>query len=178
MFLFGLGFLLLETRSVTEMNLAWGGTWLTSAVVFGSILAVVLGSHAARRAPTPRLRLGHGRPHGSRCSPRMPCPPGPWPPPAFPRKLRLSVLFVGAPIFFAASCFAILFRGRETSSTAFGWNLLGAVAGGLLEFGSMAVGLKALLLAGPPGVSRGPADPGSSAGPFLSRLPPRLRVSS
>jgi hypothetical protein len=29
---------------------------------------------------------------------------------------------------------------------AFGWNLLGAVAGGLLEFLSMAVGLKALLL--------------------------------
>ena len=29
---------------------------------------------------------------------------------------------------------------------AFGWNLIGAVAGGLLEFFSMSVGLRALLL--------------------------------
>src|SRR5206468_1195587 len=56
------------------------------------------------------------------------------------------VAFVGAPIFFAAACFALLFRERSQAGTAFGWNLLGAVAGGLLEFTSMAVGLKALLL--------------------------------
>jgi hypothetical protein len=61
-------------------------------------------------------------------------------------RLALSVAFVGAPIFFAAACFALLFRERSPAGTAFGWNLLGAVAGGLLEFTSMAVGLKALLL--------------------------------
>jgi hypothetical protein len=61
-------------------------------------------------------------------------------------KLALSVLFVGSPIFFAALSFAAVFREREQAATAFGWNLLGAVAGGLLEFTSMAVGLKALLL--------------------------------
>jgi hypothetical protein len=53
---------------------------------------------------------------------------------------------VGGPIFFAASCFALVFRSRPRAAVAFGWNLLGAVAGGLLEFVSMAVGLKALLL--------------------------------
>ncbi|MFV2007539.1 MAG: spermidine synthase, partial [Longimicrobiales bacterium] len=42
MFLFGMAFLLLETRFVTSMNLVWGATWLTSAVVFGSILAMIL----------------------------------------------------------------------------------------------------------------------------------------
>ena len=42
MFLFGLAFLLLETRSVTAMNLAWGETWFTSAVVFAAILSMVL----------------------------------------------------------------------------------------------------------------------------------------
>src|SRR5207244_3901070 len=42
MFFFGLAFLLLETKSVTEMNLVWGSTWLTSAVVSGSILFMIL----------------------------------------------------------------------------------------------------------------------------------------
>lgn len=42
MFLFGVVFLLIETKFVTTMNLVWGATWLTSAVVFGSILAMIL----------------------------------------------------------------------------------------------------------------------------------------
>jgi hypothetical protein len=145
MFLFGLAFLLLETRSVTAMNLAWGGTWLTSAVVFGSILAVVLAA----------TLLGQVRPLGYASAmaglalsllAAYAVPAGTLARAGVPAKLLLSALFVGAPIFFAASAFAILFRDRQSSSTAFGWNLLGAVAGGLLEFASMAVGLKALLL--------------------------------
>ena len=47
---------------------------------------------------------------------------------------------------FAAACFALRFRTREAVDLAFGWNLIGAVAGGLLEFFSMSVGLRALLL--------------------------------
>ncbi|MFI5183767.1 MAG: hypothetical protein ACHQNV_05180, partial [Vicinamibacteria bacterium] len=145
MFFFGIGFLLLETRSVTQMNLAWGGTWLTNAVVFGSILGVVLIATLSTLArPVPyhlsmgalavsllaayalpvRFLLGSGT----------------------PSKLALSFLFVGAPVFFAALSFASLFRDRERAATAFGWNLLGAVAGGLIEFASMAIGLRALLL--------------------------------
>jgi hypothetical protein len=145
MFLFGLAFLLLETRSVTEMTLVWGATWLTSAVVFGSILVMILLatllaqwrplSYPASMAgllvcllvvyalPTQLLLVS-----------------------SVAVRLALSVAFVGGPIFFAASCFALLFRSRQRAGVAFGWNLLGAVAGGLLEFVSMAVGLKALLL--------------------------------
>jgi len=61
-------------------------------------------------------------------------------------KLLVSVPFVGMPIFFAGACFAVLFSNREAAGRAFGWNLLGAVAGGLAKFGSMAIGLKALVL--------------------------------
>ncbi len=145
MFLFGLGFLLLETRSATEMNLLWGATWLTSAVVFGSILAMILLSTllmqwrplpyswsmaglaasllAAWAAPT-HLLLQSGA----------------------VMRLGVSLLFVGTPIFFAASCFATIFRKRQAAATAFGWNLLGAVVGGLLEMLSMETGFKTLLL--------------------------------
>jgi len=61
-------------------------------------------------------------------------------------RLALSLLFVGAPILFASSCFAARFRTRPAADLAFGWNLLGAVLGGLTEFFSMAIGLKALVL--------------------------------
>lgn len=57
-----------------------------------------------------------------------------------------SMLMVGTPIFFAAICFAELFSMSADPGESFGWNILGAVIGGLLEFFSMIIGLKALLL--------------------------------
>ena len=145
MFFFGLAFLLLETKLVTEMNLIWGATWLTSAVVFGAILLMILiGTLWTARRPvgwrtasialvvavvanwaTP-ARLLVGLPLGSR--------------------LALSVVFAGLPVFYASLCFAILFRDRQRPEVAFGWNMLGAVVGGLVEFSSMAIGIKATTL--------------------------------
>jgi hypothetical protein len=61
-------------------------------------------------------------------------------------RFGLSFVFVGTPIFFAASGFALLFRERGDAAIAFGWNLLGAVCGGLIEFVSMATGIRALYL--------------------------------
>ena len=145
MFFFGLAFLLLETKSVTAMNLAWGATWLTSAVVFGSILAMILlATLITQLRPIPwpvgmaglivSLLVAYVAPTQLllRLDTTM--------------KLGLSVLFVGVPIFFAAVCFALIFRDRDEADLAFGWNLLGAVAGGLLEFLSMAIGIRALSL--------------------------------
>ncbi|MBI3932197.1 MAG: hypothetical protein HY317_02170 [Acidobacteria bacterium] len=145
MFLFGLAFLLLETRSVTEMNLAWGGTWLTNAVVFGSILGVILlGTLLTRARPLP-FHWGMGGLVVSLLT-AYAVPARVLVGADVAGKLALSILFVGSPIFFAALSFAALFRDREQAAAAFGWNLLGAVTGGLLEFASMAIGLKALLL--------------------------------
>lgn len=145
MFLYGLAFLLLETRFVTAMNLVWSATWLTSAVVFGSILAtILLATVLMAWRPIPwrvsaiglvaSLALVYATPLELLVG-RAPAV-----------RLALSVLLIGAPVFFAATCFALRFRLRESVATAFGWNLLGAVAGGLLEFFSMALGLRALLL--------------------------------
>lgn len=145
MFLFGLGFLLLETQFVTAMNLVWGATWLTSAVVFGSILGMILlATVLTKLAPLPwhfaaagliasllvvyvlPIELLVGR------SPLV--------------RLGLSVAFVGTPIFFASACFALSFKVRKAVDIAFGWNLLGAVAGGLIEFFSMFLGLRTLVM--------------------------------
>ena len=145
MFLFGAAFLLLETKSVTEMNLVWGATWLTNAVVFGAILFVVLVATVLMQLKAlpwwlsssglvVALLMNYAAPVQRMAATNT------------VTKLAVSVLFVGAPIFFAATCFAILFKDREAVGAAFGWNLLGAVAGGLLEFTSMMVGLKNMAL--------------------------------
>lgn len=145
MFLFGLAFLLLETRFVTAMNLVWGATWLTSAVVFGSILAMILlGTVITQLRPLPWYLAAGGLivsllvvyfVPGNLLVGRALAP-----------RLLLSVLLIGTPVFFASVCFALRFATRAAVDVAFGWNLLGAVAGGLLEFFSMSVGLKVLLL--------------------------------
>ena len=145
MFLFGFAFLLLETRAVTEMNLLWVRTWLTSAVVFGSILATLLVGHDRRRQHQLRftgcfvaLVLSLGGVY--------------WLPVHVlagtdtALKLFVSVLFVGTPILFAGDLLRDYLQGRKEAGQAFGWNLVGAVAGGLAELGSMAIGLKALVL--------------------------------
>jgi hypothetical protein len=54
--------------------------------------------------------------------------------------------YVGTPVFFASACFALRFRTRAAVDLAFGWNVLGAVAGGLIEFFSMSYGLRAMAL--------------------------------
>jgi spermidine synthase len=145
MFFFGLAFLLIETKYVITMNLIWGATWLTSAIVFGAVLVVLLLSTIVMqlkplkwwiasigllvslvvtyRVPTHYLLINN-----------------------FLFKLGLSVCFIGTPIFFASACFALRFKSRKAVDVALGWNLLGAVTGGLLEFLSMVIGLKSLTL--------------------------------
>ena len=145
MFLFGLAFLLMETRFVTAMSLAWGATWLTSAVVFGSILGVILiGTLWMELRPIPWRVASAGLIVTLLASWLVPTDllfsrDG-------PVRLALSAAYVGAPIFFAAACFGLRFQQRRRVDIAFGWNLIGAVAGGLVEFFSMAVGLRALTL--------------------------------
>jgi hypothetical protein len=149
MFFFGLGFLVrflvLETSAVTRMNLLWGATWLTSAVVFASILATILLSTIWNQLrPIPYAVSSLGVVASLLAA---------WMLPvrflltvSIPTRLVFAVAFVGTPIFFASACFAVLFRDRAEADTAFGWNLLGAVAGGLLELTSMVLGMRALLL--------------------------------
>ena len=55
-------------------------------------------------------------------------------------------LLVALPIFFAALIFAMLFRDRGNPTRALAYNLVGAIVGGLLEYSSMAIGVKGLYL--------------------------------
>lgn len=145
MFLYGFAFLLIETKFVTAMNLLWGATWLTSAVVFGSILLTILaGTILMELKPLPWPVAGAGLVLALLVVYALPLDVLLRTSPA--SRLGLSMLYVGAPILFASLCFAARFKAREAADVAFGWNLLGAVLGGLAEFFSMSVGFSALTL--------------------------------
>jgi hypothetical protein len=61
------------------------------------------------------------------------------------RYLVASVIFF-SPVFFANLLFGFLFRNVEQSDSAFGWNIIGTMLGGALEYSSMAIGYRMLTL--------------------------------
>jgi SAM-dependent methyltransferase len=141
----GAGFLLLETRAVTQMNLVWEATWISSAVVFSSILAtLLLATLFVERRPVSSgvsiaglivtLIASYFVPVSSILGASVPV------------RLGLTFILVGAPVFFASTLFAVRFAARRDTDAALGWNLLGAVLGGLIEFSSIVLGIRMLAL--------------------------------
>jgi len=143
-FFLGAGFMLLETRSVTQMALLFGSTWSVNAIVFAAILATIfLANHLVRiaRAPGPvacyvllfvTLVAGYFFPFNSLLS--LPLVP----------RLAAAAAAVGLPILWASFIFSRSFRGASQVSHALGSNLLGVVLGGCLEYTSNVGGLSVL----------------------------------
>jgi hypothetical protein len=146
LFFLGFGFLLLETKSVTEMSLLFGSTWLVNVLVFSSILFMILLANlwvlkkeywnknwvfgllalslvASYLIPAQSL-LG------------------------IPVAVQWLVggIKVALPLFFASIIFALVFKTRKHAALALGYNVIGAVFGGVLEYSSMALGTKSLYL--------------------------------
>ncbi len=146
LFAMGVGFLLLESKSVTEMSLLFGSTWNVNLLVFGSILVVIGAANGIvmrfERAMLPKLFIGLFATLALAY--------------AVPAHALLGLgtagewfvggLLVALPIFFAASIFALLLRDRADATRGLACNLLGAIIGGVLEYGAMVVGIKALYL--------------------------------
>ncbi len=143
-FFLGAGFMLLETKGVTELGLVFGNTWSVLAVVVSGILLMVYAANAwvARRGPLPHglafallgaaLLLGWGVTRLSAAGVAVPLP-----------KLVLPVALT-LPLFFAGLIFSgELARGGEIGP-ALAANLFGAMLGGFLEYNSMYWGFGSL----------------------------------
>jgi SAM-dependent methyltransferase len=146
LFFMGAAFLLLETKNVVQFALLFGTTWFVNALVFGGLLLSVLTAIEVAR----RFRFANpGRLYAALVAVLLVA----WV--VSPESLlSLSVVprFCAAvsiafgPIFVANLIFAERFRDVGSSVIAFGANLLGAMVGGLLEYGALVVGYRALLL--------------------------------
>lgn len=144
--LLGAGFMLLETRSITQMALVFGATWNVNAIVIASVLLTILIANALVRAGrglssrtayvllVATLGLGAVFSFESLLQFGMAI------------RLLLSVVVIGLPIFWAAFIFSNSFRRVTEPARAFGSNLLGVVIGGALEYTSNIWGLNVLYL--------------------------------
>jgi hypothetical protein len=146
LFVMGAAFLLIETRSVTDLSLLFGSTWIVNAAVFAGVLAVVFAANAfVRRGGTSNLSLifvllfaALALNYVLRPAQLLTLP--------FALRSILGPLLAALPIGFAGIIFSSIFARSLNPSAALGSNLLGAVIGGCLEFVSMATGLRALTL--------------------------------
>jgi hypothetical protein len=143
-FFLGAGFMLLETRSVTQMAQLFGATWNVNSVVFGAILlAIFITNQMVRRGITPTrswayrllyvtLALSYFFPFAWLLEF------------AVPLRLIIASAVIGLPIVWASFLFSLSFRSVTAVNLVFGSNLLGIVFGGSLEYLSNVLGLSAL----------------------------------
>jgi hypothetical protein len=144
-FLFlGLGFLLLETKSIADCSLYFGTTWFVTMVVVAGVLLMVLAANVVA------MRMSHFRPwfyapliatllllYFVRRDTILAL--------SFDERLLWSLLVVPLPIFFAGLIFSTTFRQAANPSSFFGANLIGAMIGGFSEYLSMIMGNQNLM---------------------------------
>src|SRR5262245_6394105 len=141
-FCMGLAFLLLETKSVVQFSLLFGTTWLNNSLVFLAVLLFVLLAnylascfqwlwklHAVCVLLSGLCVLQLIYPLANLLAIQN-----------VSLRFVLASLMTFTPIFLANLVFSMTLRDRPVAEHLFGWNLLGAFCGGLLEYTSMAIG--------------------------------------
>jgi SAM-dependent methyltransferase len=144
-FSMGAGFLLLETQVISRLALFFGTIWQVNGIVISSLLVALLLANAVveRSKGWPRFWIWAGLVAGLAIAYWLP----------FERiggspavAGTVAVVVFSVPVVFAGILFASEFRAAASPSAALGANMLGAVAGGLLENLSLLFGMRALLL--------------------------------
>jgi spermidine synthase len=142
-FLLGAGFMLVETKGITELGLALGNTWQVIGVVIAGVLVMaylangVVGALRIRRPHVPYVLLlaslvvgvaiARGGGFGATTAGKL-----------------ATVVVLTCPLFFSGIVFSTLIAGTDALSGAMALNLLGAMCGGLLEYNSMYFGFQFL----------------------------------
>ncbi len=131
-FCLGAGFLLLETKAVTQMSLLFGSTWIVNAVVVSAFLLMALISNAVAA----RFNIHRGLSYGvlvcllvadfwfpySRLSGGN-----------LAVKVVLGGGWLALPVFFSGTIFSSSLKTVGHTAEVLGVNLFGAVVGGILE---------------------------------------------
>jgi hypothetical protein len=143
-FLLGTGFMLLETKAITELALFYGSTWVVIAAVIASILimaffanlfvmampwlplsvsySLLLGSVALSLWFSTLNHSGHGE--------------------SAARTMATAVITL--PLLFSGLVFSTELKSARSIAAAMGSNLIGAMLGGCLEYNSMYFGFRSL----------------------------------
>jgi SAM-dependent methyltransferase len=146
LFFLGAGFMLLETQIVSRMALLFGTTWLVNSIVVSGLLAlIVLANGAAALLPRLPLRAAYAALLVAIAVSWLVPPRARFFESAALRAL-VATLVLCLPVFFAGVVFIRTFAAAGYKGEALGSNLIGALAGGVLESLSFWTGLRALLV--------------------------------
>jgi hypothetical protein len=143
-FFLGVGFMLVETKGITEMGLTFGNTWQVIGIVIASILVMAfLGNFTVQRLKIQRPWIPYLLLLTSLALGWMVAGSGGFSSTVFGRLETAAVLT--CPLFFSGIVFSTLLATRGQVSGVMSMNLL-AMCGGLLEYNSMYFGFRSLYL--------------------------------
>ncbi|HZO73615.1 MAG TPA: hypothetical protein VFB60_15550 [Ktedonobacteraceae bacterium] len=146
MFFLGVAFMLLEVKSLTTFALLFGSTWLVNSLVFFAILSSVLLAIVVNRwLQIRRIWIFYLLLFGVLLLNLF------LPPEALllsnpVLRYVLASVLAFTPVFLANIVFTNSFRDSEAADIAFASNLIGIMIGGGLEYFSMLVGYRMLLI--------------------------------
>jgi hypothetical protein len=137
--LLGMGFLLLETKNISDCTLFFGATWFVTMIVVASVLLMVIAANLVAE----HLRdfsLWMYAPLFAVLAILIIVPRESILQFEFTGRMLWTLLVVPLPVFFAGIIFSTTFRGAVAPASAFGANLIGAMLGGFCEYLGMAIG--------------------------------------
>jgi hypothetical protein len=137
--LLGMGFLLLETKGISDSTLFFGATWFVTLVVVTGVLLMVIGANLVAE----RLRgfsFWMYAPLFAILALLLVVPRESVLQYALAGRLLWTLLVLPLPVFFAGVIFSTTFRESANPSAVFGANLIGAMIGGFCEYLGMAIG--------------------------------------
>jgi spermidine synthase len=144
-FFLGVGFMLVETKGITEMGLTFGNTWQVIGIVIASILFMAFLANCVvqwlkmKNSLVPyilllaSLSIGWFVAKGGGLS-------------STPMGRVATAVVLTCPMFFSGIVFSTLLASEGEISSIMAINLLGAMCGGLLEYNSMYFGFQFLYL--------------------------------
>jgi SAM-dependent methyltransferase len=145
-FFLGAGFTLMEAVAIVRLALLFGSTWIVNVVVFVAVLLTVfIANLSVMYRVAPPLRASWVCLCAALAASYL-LPVQFLLEFALPLRIVASTGLIFVPVYFASVCFSRLFQREEEVGFPLGLNLVGAMAGGWLEYLSMVFGLRAIWL--------------------------------
>lgn len=144
-FFLGAGFMLVETKGITEMGLTFGNTWQVIGIVIASILTMAwLGNCAVQWLKIKRPLVPYFCLFATLALGWFVARSGGFP--STPLGRLETAIVLTCPLFFSGIVFSTLLSSKGAVSGMMAMNLLGAICGGLLEYNSMYFGFQSLYI--------------------------------
>jgi hypothetical protein len=143
LFLLGAGFMLLETKAVTELSLLFGSTWIVNAVVIGAFLTMAFLANIAVLVRPISPKLVYALLFASLILGSL-VPASVFAGSSVAIKIFAAGGLVALPVFFSGIAFSNSFRFSSRPEKALAVNIFGAMAGGILENAVMLGGVPIL----------------------------------